>query len=115
MEEQEEGLSLMDRANIGQQLQGYEPLSDREKSYIDFEAKWDAITPGKHPGEKENDIMDTFDHGATRYYQILGAVIDKPGALDHNPMLVKRLLQRRAIRRDERSVKRAQIKLPGEE
>lgn len=104
----------MANENIGQQFQGYEPLSDREKSYIDFEAKWDAITPGKHPGEKENDIVDTFDHGATRYYAILNTLIDKPGALDHNPMLVKRLLQRRAMRRDERSRIRSTIKLPGE-
>ena len=43
---------------------------------------------------------------ATRYYQVLNALIDHPSALEHDPMLVKRLRRLRASRQRARSARR---------
>ncbi len=43
---------------------------------------------------------------ATRYYQVLNALIDHPEALEHDPMLVKRLRRLRACRQRARSARR---------
>ena len=48
---------------------------------------------------------------ATRYYQVLNALIDKPEALAHDPLLVKRLRRLRASRQRKRSAKRLGIDL----
>jgi hypothetical protein len=47
-----------------------------------------------------------FDLTATRYYQILNALIDTPEALAADPMLVKRLRRLRSARQRERSARR---------
>ena len=43
---------------------------------------------------------------ATRYYQVLNALIDPPEALVADPMLVKRLRRLRATRQRSRSARR---------
>jgi hypothetical protein len=43
---------------------------------------------------------------STRYYQVLNALIDNPGALEHDPMLIKRLRRLRASRQRARSARR---------
>ena len=43
---------------------------------------------------------------STRYYQVLNALIDHPGALEHDPMLIKRLRRLRASRQRARSARR---------
>jgi hypothetical protein len=48
---------------------------------------------------------------ATRYYQVLNALIDKPEALARDPLLVKRLRRLRATRQRNRSAKRLGIDL----
>ena len=48
---------------------------------------------------------------ATRYYQVLNALIDKPEALAQDPLLVKRLRRLRATRQRNRSAKRLGIDL----
>jgi hypothetical protein len=44
----------------------------------------------KFAGAKEQAIRLRFDLSATRYYQMLNALIDRPEALAHDPMVVKR-------------------------
>jgi hypothetical protein len=46
---------------------------------------------------------------ATRYYQALNALIDRPAALSADPMLVKRLRRLRAARQRARSARRLGI------
>ena len=40
---------------------------------------------------------------ATRYYQVLNALIDDPAALAHDPMLIKRLRRMRSSRQRART------------
>ncbi len=68
-------------------------LSEREKLVLAFERQW-----WKHAGAKEQAIRDTFDLSATRYYQVLNAVLDNPAALAHDPSLVGRLRRLRSTR-----------------
>jgi hypothetical protein len=65
----------------------------------------------QYPGAKEQAIRDLFDMSATRYYQVLNAIIDMPAAIEHSPMLVKRLRRMRDARQKARSAKRLGISL----
>jgi hypothetical protein len=76
-------------------------LSDREREILAFERQW-----WKYAGAKETAIRDLFDLSATRYYQTLNALIDRPEALVHDPMLVKRLRRLRTTRQRTRSARR---------
>jgi hypothetical protein len=77
------------------------PLSARDIELLAFERHW-----WRHAGAKEQAIRETFGFSATRYYQLLGALIDTPEALEHDPMLVKRLRRLRAGRQRERAARR---------
>jgi len=46
-----------------------------------------------------------FDMSSTRYYQLLNALIDRPEALAHDPMLVKRLRRMRQTRQRARTAR----------
>jgi hypothetical protein len=48
---------------------------------------------------------------ATRYYQVLNALIDQPAALAADPLLVRRLRRLRAQRQHQRSAKRLGFEL----
>jgi hypothetical protein len=76
-------------------------LSARERDILSFERQW-----WKYAGAKEQAIKDLFDMSATRYYQVLNALIDRPEALVHDPMLVKRLRRLRTTRQRTRSARR---------
>lgn len=76
-------------------------LSARDAEILDFERQW-----WKFPGAKEQAIRDNFDMSATRYYQVLNALIDKPESLAHDPLLVKRLRRLRETRQRARSARR---------
>ncbi|MGW4530748.1 DUF3263 domain-containing protein [Nocardia sp. NPDC004340] len=80
---------------------GAHGLSRRELEILDFERKW-----WKYAGAKEEAIRELFDLSATRYYQVLNAVVDKPEALAVDPMLVKRLRRLRASRQKTRAARR---------
>ncbi len=82
-------------------------LTLRDQEILKFEREW-----WKHSGSKENAIRDLFDMSATRYYQILNALIDTEAALDFDPMLVKRLRRIRLDRQRQRSARRLGITLP---
>ena len=83
-----------------------EGLSDRDRQILEFERQW-----WKYAGAKEQAIRDLFDMSATRYYQIVNALIDSPEALAFDPMLVKRLRRMRAARQRSRSARRLGIDL----
>jgi Protein of unknown function (DUF3263) len=78
-----------------------EGLSDRDLAVLAFERHW-----WKYAGAKEQAIRDLFDMSATRYYQVLNGLIDRPEALAGDPMLVKRLRRLRAARQRARSARR---------
>ncbi len=73
-------------------------LTEREVAILAFEGHWFA-----HAGAKEQAIRAELGLSAARYYQVLGAVINRPEALAHDPMLVKRLLRMREARAHARA------------
>jgi hypothetical protein len=76
-------------------------LDPRDLEILAFERQW-----WKYAGAKEQAVRDKFDMSATRYYQVLNALIDKPEALVADPMLVKRLRRLRATRQRSRTARR---------
>lgn len=83
-----------------------QPLSERERAVLAFEKQqW------KYSGAKEQAIRDRFEMSATRYYQVLNALLDRPEAQECEPALVKRLRRLRASRQQARSGGRAQPNL----
>ncbi|WDZ85616.1 DUF3263 domain-containing protein [Micromonospora cathayae] len=68
-------------------------LTEREIQILAFERHW-----WRHAGAKEQAIRDTFGLSATRYYQLLNALLDNPAALAADPLLVGRLRRLRSSR-----------------
>ncbi|GAB3071132.1 hypothetical protein GCM10027186_26960 [Micromonospora schwarzwaldensis] len=68
-------------------------LTERELRILAFESRW-----WKHAGAKEQAIRDTFGLSATRYYQLLNALLDHPAALAAEPVLIGRLRRLRSSR-----------------
>ncbi len=81
-------------------------LTERDRLLLEFERQW-----WKYAGAKEAAIRALFDMSATRYYQVLNALIDTEAALDFDPMLVKRLRRMRAERQRQRSARRLGMSL----
>ncbi|AKE91164.1 MULTISPECIES: DUF3263 domain-containing protein [Rhodococcus] len=80
---------------------GTDGLSRRERDILAFERQW-----WKYAGAKEEAIKELFGLSATRYYQVLNALVDRPEALAADPMLVKRLRRLRASRQKARAARR---------
>ena len=81
-------------------------LSARELEILAFERHW-----WKYAGAKEQAVRELFGMSATRYYQVLNALIDRQDALELDPMLVKRLRRMRAARTRARSARRLGIQV----
>ncbi|HEY5134346.1 MAG TPA: DUF3263 domain-containing protein [Candidatus Nanopelagicales bacterium] len=96
----------MDAAHAVDPMPSDDALSDRDRAILEFERQW-----WKYAGAKEQAIRDLFDMSATRYYQVLNALLDNPAALEADPMLVKRLRRMRASRQRARSARRLGIEL----
>jgi Protein of unknown function (DUF3263) len=79
-------------------------LTRRDREILTFERQW-----WKYAGAKEQAVRELFDMSATRYYQVLNALIDTPAALAADPLLVKRLRRLRASRQRQRSARRLGI------
>lgn len=75
-------------------------LPRRERDVLAFERQW-----WRHAGAKEAAVKERFGLSATRYYQVLNAVIDRPEALAVDPLLVRRLRRMRATRQRQRSAR----------
>ena len=86
------------------------PLSERDRDILEFERRW-----WQHAGAKEAAIRSEFSLTAARYYQVLNALIDLPGALRHDPMLVKRLQRAREARTQARAARAFTRSGPGGE
>jgi hypothetical protein len=81
-------------------------LPERDMRILAFERRtWPS------PGAKELEIRESFAISATRYYQLLNELIDRPEAAAFDPVLIKRLRARRSRRAERRSVRPAD---PGE-
>lgn len=76
-------------------------LSERDRAILSFERQW-----WKFAGAKEQAVRENFDMSSTRYYQVLNALIDRPDAVAHDPLLVRRLRRLRAARQRARSARR---------
>ena len=83
---------------------GTRGLSDRDERVLAFERQW-----WKYAGAKEQAIRELCGMSATRYYQVLNALIDSPAALAHDPMLIKRLRRMRTSRQRARTARRLGI------
>ena len=75
-------------------------LSDRDAKILNFERQW-----WKYAGAKEDAVRELFALSSTEYYQVLNAIIDRPEALVHDPMLVKRLRRMRSTRQRGRGAR----------
>lgn len=75
-------------------------LTDLERRVVAFERSW-----WKRGGVKDQAIRDELGMSATRYYQVLGELLDLPSALAEDPMLIRRLRRRRDARRRERQAR----------
>jgi hypothetical protein len=73
-------------------------LGARDQEVLTFERQW-----WRFGGAKEEAIRERFGLSATRYYQVLNAVIDRPEALAVDPLLVRRLRRLRTARQRQRS------------
>jgi hypothetical protein len=72
-------------------------LTERESQILAFEkGTW------RYAGAKEAAIRDLFDMSASRYYQALNTLIDRPEAMVAEPTLVKRLRRLRTTRQQAR-------------
>ena len=74
-------------------------LSRREHEMLIFERQW-----WRRAGAKETAIRDRFGVPPTRYYQVLNALVDRPEALEADPLLVRRLRRLRSVRQQKRSL-----------
>ncbi|MCU1452464.1 MAG: hypothetical protein JWN46_610 [Acidimicrobiales bacterium] len=73
------------------------PLTERDKAILDFERSWWA-----EAGSKETAIREQFELSGTRYYEILGELLDDAEAMEHDPLVTRRLRRQRDRRRRER-------------
>lgn len=77
------------------------PLTDAEHTLLIIERQlW------TRPGSKEQAIRDLLDIGATRYYQLLVQLLDRPEALVAEPLLIGRLRRIRDSAAQHRQARR---------
>lgn len=72
-------------------------LSDHDRAILDFERTWWTET-----GSKEDAIRSRLDLSSTRYYQVLGGLLDSPEAERYDPLVIRRLRRIRHLRRRAR-------------
>lgn len=85
---------------VGAETQS-ESLTARDEQVLAFERQW-----WRYPGAKESAIKEIFDLTPARYYQLLNDLLDRPAAMNFDPMLVKRLRRMRDSRQKARSARR---------
>lgn len=78
-------------------MEEHDALTQRDLDILDFERTW-----WKHAGVKEQAIKERFEMSATRYYQILNELLERPAAMEYDPILVKRLKRLRVYRQRQR-------------
>jgi hypothetical protein len=98
-------MDAAESVNHGEGTEGA-TLTERDRAILEFERQW-----WKFAGAKEQAVREKFDMSSTRYYQVLNALIDKPEALEADPLLVRRLRRLRAARQRQRSARRLGFEL----
>lgn len=73
------------------------PLTDRDRQTLDLEQVW-----FRYPAAKEKAVRDQFGESSTQYAARLLALIERPEALEAEPVLVGRLRRLRDARRQAR-------------
>jgi hypothetical protein len=73
------------------------PLTDREQAILDFERTW-----WTRDGLKDALVRELFQAELGDYYQTLNELLDRPEALDYDPLGVRRLRRLRDRRRRSR-------------
>lgn len=76
-------------------------LSERDRSLLDFEREW-----WKYAGAKDVAVRDRFAMTPTDYYLTLHQIVDHDAAVEHDPLLVRRLRRQRLARQHQRSARR---------
>ena len=76
-------------------------LTDRDQEILAFEREW-----WRHETAKERAAQDRLGARARDYYRTLSQLIDRDEALEHDPLLVRRLRRLRATRRRHRAARR---------
>ncbi len=72
-------------------------ISERHQAMLDFERSWWSFDE-----PKEMLIRARFQCSADEYYVELNDLLDRPEAMDHDPLVVRRLQRHRVRRRRER-------------
>jgi len=72
-------------------------LSQRDMEILEFEGSWWAS-----PGSKASAIRQRLGISPTHYYRRLAMLVESPDAMEHAPLLVRRLRLRRSQRRRDR-------------
>lgn len=72
-------------------------LSPREREILTVEREW-----WKYADVKETAIRERLGLTPEDFYRTLTALIDHPGALAHDPLLVRRLRRQRLARQQQR-------------
>jgi hypothetical protein len=73
-------------------------LDHRAREVLDFEREAWKLTV-----TKERAIRERFGFSPSRYHQLLHRIIDRPEAVEYDPMLVRRLRRVREARRRART------------
>jgi hypothetical protein len=73
------------------------PLSERQQAILEFEATW-----WQHDDSRDDVIRARFACSAEDYYQELNQLLDHPGAVSVDPLVVRRLRRHRDRRRRAR-------------
>ncbi len=72
-------------------------LTERDQAIIEFERTW-----WSEDGSKESIIRERFELSTTRYYELLGELIDSDEAYEFDPLVIRRLRRLRDRRRRAR-------------
>ena len=76
-------------------------LSPRERAILTFEREWWKYAEAKDAGARSR-----LGLSPEEYYRALTEIIDRPAALAHDPLLVRRLRRQRLTRQRQRQAGR---------
>jgi len=82
-------------------------LTDQDRDILEFEESW-----WTRPGAKATDIRERLGMSPTRYYRRLSELADTGEALEHAPLVVRRVRRRRRDHRRGRFETRAEHQHP---
>jgi hypothetical protein len=76
-------------------------LSPRERAILAVEREW-----WKYADAKDAAARARLGLAPEEYYRALSAIIERPAALAHDPLLVRRLRRQRLVRQRQRQAER---------